>query len=259
MSESRSIVVITGMSGAGRTTALRVLEDLGYFCIDNLPTPLLAQSVALCSEQGGRLRVGIGMDVRVRAFLDEADVEIGRLKGSGATVTVIFLDADDSVLVRRYSESRRPHPLTTEIPGADLLSLIRAERERLLDLRGRADRVIDTSDLNAHEFRRFLVDVYAIAGAAQMTTRVMSFGFKYGIPIEADLMFDLRYLPNPHFVPALRPRTGLDADVAAYVMNHPESREMVDELERLLVPLLPRYAKEGKVILTVAVGCTGGR
>ena len=259
MTEERSIVVVTGMSGAGRTTALHVLEDLGYFCIDNLPTPLLAQTVALCSGQNGQSRIGIGMDVRVRAFLDEADDEITRLKARGEPFTVIFLDAEDSVLVRRYSESRRPHPLSSDAPSSDLLSLIRAERERLLDLRERADRVIDTSHLNTHEFRRLLVDVFAGAGAPRMTTRIMSFGFKYGIPVEADLMFDLRFLPNPHFVPALRPKTGLDEDVAAYVLERPEARDMLGELEHLLLPLLPRYAKEGKVVLTVAIGCTGGR
>jgi UPF0042 nucleotide-binding protein len=145
------------------------------------------------------------------------------------------------------------------VPDADLLSLIRVERERLLDLRHRADRVIDTSQLNTHEFRRLLVDVFAGAGAPRMTTRVMSFGFKYGIPVEADLMFDMRFLPNPHFVPELRPKTGLDPDVATFVVERPEAREMLDELEHLLLPLLPRYAKEGKVVLTIAIGCTGGR
>jgi UPF0042 nucleotide-binding protein len=255
--DARSIVVITGMSGAGRSTALHVLEDLGYFCIDNLPTPLLAQAVTLCSEQN--LRIGVGTDVRVRAFLDEADDEITRLKERGEPFTVIFLDADDNVLVRRYSESRRPHPLSREMRDADLLSLIRVERERLIDLRQRADRVIDTSQLNTHEFRRLLVDVFAGTGAPQMTTRVMSFGFKYGIPVEADLMFDVRFLPNPHFVPALRPKTGLDPEVSKYVLDRAEAREMLDELERLLLPLLPRYAKEGKVVLTVAIGCTGGK
>ena len=259
MNGKRSIVVVTGMSGAGRTTALHVLEDLGYYCIDNLPTPLLAQAVALCADEGGHNRIGIGTDVRVRAFLEGADAEIDGLKARGDSVTVIFLDAEDPSLVRRYSESRRPHPLTSEMPNADLPAMIRAERERLLDLRERADRVIDTSQLNTHEFRRLLVDVFAGAGAPRMSTRIMSFGFKYGIPIEADLMFDLRFLPNPHFVPALRPKTGLDPAVSGYVLERPEAREMLDELEHLMLPLLPRYAKEGKVVLTVAIGCTGGR
>lgn len=259
MSHARSIVVVTGMSGAGRSTALHVLEDLGYFCIDNLPTPLLAQTVALCADQGGHARIGIGMDVRVRAFLEGCDDEIDRLKARGEPFTVLFLDAEDSVLVRRYSETRRPHPLSMEMPGKDLLALIQAERERLLDLRARADRVVDTSRLNVHEFRRLLVEIFTGTGGTRMTTRILSFGFKHGIPIDADLMFDVRYLPNPHFVPELRSRTGLDPEVAAYVLDRPEGQELLTELERLLTPLLPRYAREGKVVLTVAIGCTGGK
>jgi UPF0042 nucleotide-binding protein len=259
IADARSVVVITGMSGAGRSTALHVLEDLGFYCIDNLPTPLLAQVVSLCAEHGGHARIGVGMDVRVRAFLGSADDEIDLLKSRGEPMTVIFLDADDAALVRRYSESRRPHPLSTEMPGADLLEMIRTERERLDDLRARADRVLDTSRLNAPEFRRLLLEVFSGSDATRMTTRVVSFGFKYGIPIESDLMFDVRFLPNPHFVPDLRPRSGKDPDVAAYVLDRPEGQDLLRELERLLAPLLPRYAREGKVVLTLAIGCTGGR
>jgi UPF0042 nucleotide-binding protein len=259
MTHARSIVVVTGMSGAGRTTALHVLEDLGFFCIDNLPTPLLAQAVALCADQGGHARIGIGLDVRMRVFLDGSEDEIDRLKARGEPFTVIFLDAEDHVLVRRYSESRRPHPLSAEMPGGDLLALIQSERERLLDLRARADRMIDTTRLNTHEFRRLLLEIFSGEDTTRMTTRVVSFGFKHGIPVDADLMFDVRYLPNPHFVPELRPRTGLDPAVAGYVLERYEGQELLGELEQLLVPLLPRYAREGKVVLTVAVGCTGGR
>jgi UPF0042 nucleotide-binding protein len=199
------------------------------------------------------------MDVRVRAFLDEADDEIDRLKARGEPFTILFMDADDPALVRRYSESRRPHPLASEIGTTDLPVLIQAERERLLDLRRRADRVVDTSRLTSHELRRLLIGLVAGASGVPMTTRIMSFGFKHGIPIDADLMFDCRYLPNPHFVPDLRPRTGQDPDVARYVLDRPEGQELVVELERFLTPLLPRYAREGKVVLTVAIGCTGGR
>jgi UPF0042 nucleotide-binding protein len=258
-SHARTIVVITGMSGAGRTTALHVLEDLGFYCVDNLPTPLLGQTVALCADQGGHARIGVGMDVRVRAFLEGANDEIDRLKARGEPLAVVFVDADDAVLVRRFSESRRPHPLSTEMPGADLINMIKVERERLLGLRSRADRVVDTSRLTTHGLRRLLIEVFAGAGATRMTTRVVSFGFKYGLPIDADLVFDVRYLPNPHFIPELRPHTGRDPDVATYVLERPETQELLGELERLLSPLLPRYAQEGKVVLTVAVGCTGGR
>lgn len=252
-------MLVTGLSGAGRTTALHVLEDLGYYCLDNLPTPLLAQAVTLCADQGGHPRVAVGVDVRLRAFLDACDDEIDRLKHRGEPVTVIFLDAEDPVLVRRYSESRRPHPLSAEQPGADLQSLITLERERLTDLRVRADRVLDTSRLNAHEFRRLLLEVFSNTDSTRMTTRFVSFGFKHGVPLDADLMFDVRHLPNPHFVPALKPRSGLDPEVASYVLERPETRELLGDLEKLLQPLLPRYAREGKVVLTVAIGCTGGR
>lgn len=259
MSLARSIVVVTGMSGAGRSTALHVLEDLGYFCIDNLPTPLLAQAVALCGDQAGHARIGVGMDVRVRAFLDGADDEIDRLKARGEPFTVMFVDADDAVLVRRFSESRRPHPLAAEIKGADLLTLIQAERERLIDLRRRSDRVIDTSKLTTHDLRRLLHEIFSGSESTSMQTRIMSFGFKHGLPVDADLVFDVRYLPNPHFVPELRPRSGKDPDVARYVLECPEAQELLNQLEHLLAPLLPRYAREGKVVLTMAVGCTGGR
>ena len=176
-------------------------------------------------------------------------------------MTVIFLDASDETVIRRYSESRRPHPLAAAHPTEDLAALIARERESLADLRGRADRVIDTTSLTVHDLRRMLIEHFTLTEGMtlRMTTRVLSFGFKYGVPSDADIVFDARFLPNPHFVPGLRPRSGRDADVAAFVLDSTEGGEFVDALERLLAPLLPRYAREGKVALTVAVGCTGGR
>ena len=255
------IVVVTGLSGAGRSTALRVLEDLSFDCIDNLPTPLIEQAVALSSGTGSVLRMGIGMDVRVRAMLEGAGAVIDALRAHKHRVSVIFLDAADEALVRRYSESRRPHPLAAQQPGEDLAALITRERERLADLRARADRVIDTSALTVHDLRRLLIEHFTLAEGAtlRMSTRVLSFGFKYGIPADADLVFDARFLPNPHFVPALRPRSGKDPAVAEFVLDTVEGREFIDALEAMLTPLLPRYAREGKVALTVAIGCTGGR
>lgn len=255
------IVVVTGLSGAGRSTALRVLEDLSFDCIDNLPTPLIEQAVALSASTGGLLRMGIGMDVRVRAMLEGAGAVIETLRAHRHRVSVIFLDAADEALVRRYSESRRPHPLAAQHPGEDLAALITRERERLADLRARADRVIDTSALTVHDLRRLLIEHFTQAEGAvlRMNTRVLSFGFKYGVPFDADLVFDARFLPNPHFVPALRPRSGKDPEVALFVLDTVEGAEFVDALETLLAPLLPRYAREGKVALTVAIGCTGGR
>ena len=255
------IVVVTGLSGAGRSTALRVLEDLSFDCIDNLPTPLIEQAVALSANTGAVPRMGIGMDVRVRAMLEGAGAVIETLRAHKHRVSVIFLDAADEALVRRYSESRRPHPLAAQHPADDLAALITRERERLADLRARADRVIDTSALTVHDLRRLLIEHFTQAEGAtlRMNTRVLSFGFKYGIPVDADLVFDARFLPNPHFVPALRPRSGKDSEVARFVLETVEGREFVDAIETLLAPLLPRYAREGKVALTVAIGCTGGR
>lgn len=257
----RNVVVITGMSGAGRTTALHVLEDLSFYCLDNLPTPLLQSAVALWEGHASVTRIGVGIDVRVREFLDGADDAVRALRDSGERVSVIFLDAADETLVRRFSEARRPHPLAEQFPGADLQGLIHIERERLSDLRALADQVIDTTRLNVHELRRLLVDHFrnALGATLRMQTRVLSFGFKYGVPVDADLVFDARFLANPHFVPDLRPRSGRDPAVAAFVLENPEGREFLDAIGALVTPLLPRYAREGKVVLTVAVGCTGGR
>jgi UPF0042 nucleotide-binding protein len=259
VSVDRSIVVITGMSGAGRSTALHVLEDLGYDCIDNLPPPLVAEAVKLCSEGAKQPRIGIGMDVRARVFLDSVDDEVDKLRAQGVRAQLVFLDAADSVIVRRYSESRRPHPLSVEHPDEDLPTLIAREREQLTDLRAKADRVVDTSRLNAHEFKRHLVELFAGDGAPKMTTRLITFGFKHGPPTEADLMFDMRHLPNPHFVRDLKPLSGKDIAVAKYVLDRPEGHAMLKSLEAFLAPLLPQYACEGKVVLTIAIGCTGGR
>ena len=257
----RFIVVVTGLSGAGRSTALRVLEDLSFHCIDNLPTPLLMQAVSLWTSRVGDGRVALGMDVRVGAFLDGADAAVQDLRSGGARVHVLFLDAADEALVRRFSESRRPHPLAPLFPGDDLAQLIQRERERLGGLRGLADRVIDTTRLTVHDLRRELIAHFSseVGTTLQMTTRVVSFGFKYGVPVDADNVFDARFLPNPHFVPALRPRTGRDPEVARFVLETPEGTEYLNAVTSLLVPLLPRYAREGKVTLTIAVGCTGGR
>jgi len=250
------IVVVTGMSGAGRTSAIHVLEDLGYFCVDNLPPKLAPQLVRLLGD-GELSRVGLGVDVRTGAFLAGAGDLLDELSASGHEVELLFLDCADEILVRRFSEARRPHPLGT---GGDLLEAIGRERDRLSSLRMRARRIIDTSRLSVHELRRTLVETLGHAGARpQMRIRVVSFGFKYGLPVDADLVFDLRFLPNPHFVPELRPLTGRDAPVAAYVLGAPETRTMLAELERLLGDWIPRFEAEGKAYLTVAVGCTGGR
>jgi UPF0042 nucleotide-binding protein len=251
------IVVVTGMSGAGRTSALHVLEDLGFFCVDNLPPKLAPQLVTLLAEGGELPRLGLGIDVRTGGFLAGAGDLLDGLIASGHEVEVVFLDCADEVLVRRYSETRRPHPLAA---NGDVVDAIARERERLAGLRVRARRVIDTSRLSVHELRKVLVETIAHAGERPtMRVRVVSFGFKYGLPVDADLVFDLRFLPNPHHVPDLKPLTGRDPPVADYVLSAPESISYLRDLERTLADWLPRYEAEGKAYLTIAVGCTGGR
>ncbi len=257
----RVVVVITGVSGAGRTTALHVLEDLSFYCVDNLPTPLLPETIALWHTSPSLRRMGIGLDVRGGEFLASADDAVRSLRAKGEHVGVVFLDAADEALVRRFSETRRRHPLASAFPDEDVAGLIHREREAIGDLRALADQVIDTTRLSVHDLRRLLIDHFrsTTGTALRMQTRIVSFGFKYGVPADADLVFDARFLANPHFVPELRPRSGKDPAVSGFVLEHPEGREFLASLEGFVAPLLPKYAREGKVVLTVAVGCTGGR
>lgn len=256
------VVVVTGMSGAGRSTALHVLEDLGFYCVDNIPPALASSLLELAESNAGTEkarveRLGLGVDVRTVAFLEGAGTAIAGLREAGHELDVIFLDATDEVLVRRYSETRRPHPLA---PGGDVQGAISLERERLAELRAIANRTIDTSELTVHDLKRVLVDELARGGEGrQMVVRIVSFGFKYGLPIDADLVFDLRFLPNPHFVPELRPKTGREKDVSDYVLQRPETDELLADIGQFFEHTLPRYQREGKAYLTVAIGCTGGR
>jgi UPF0042 nucleotide-binding protein len=257
MSEAPHIVVVTGLSGAGRSTALRVLEDAGFFCVDNLPPRLAPELLGLVGREGKLGRLGLGIDVRTGAFLSGAEETLAELEAAGHRVQVIFLDCADDVLVRRFSETRRPHALART---GDLQGAIVRERERLAGLRERADVVIDTTDFTVHDLRHQLIDyIGRDPDRPSMVLRLVSFGFKYGIPVHADLVFDLRFLPNPHFVEELRPKTGMDPEVSAYVMEAPETRELLRHLRPLLDYALPQYAREGKAYLTVALGCTGGR
>jgi UPF0042 nucleotide-binding protein len=257
MSEEPQVFVVTGLSGAGRSTALRVLEDAGIFCVDNLPPTLALDLLNLASSERQHSRVGLGIDVRTGAFLSGATEALSALEEAGHQVRVIFLDCADEVLVRRFSETRRPHALA---PSGDLQRAISSERERLSGLRARADIVIDTTSFTVHDLRRHLIEyVGREVERPSMVVRFVSFGFKFGIPVHADLVFDLRFLPNPHFVETLRERTGLDADVSEYVLSAPETRELIGHLVPLLRFLIPRYGQEGKAYLTIALGCTGGR
>lgn len=255
------LVVVTGLSGAGKSTALHTLEDLGFFCVDNLPTVLAPQAVELC-EKGGMTRIALGMDVRVRTFLGAMENVTKELAKGDRAVEVLFLDASDEALLRRFNETRRPHPLSSEKEGSlAVLDGIALERERLAPLRALAGRVIDTTRLSVHDLRRAIVGHFSAAagGAPRMMTRVVSFGFKYGAPVDADLVLDVRFLDNPFFVQDLSALPGTDPRVRKFVMENPETAEFVAKSKELLLFSLPKYEREGKSYLTVAVGCTGGR
>lgn len=261
-----TVVVVSGLSGAGKSQALHALEDLGFFCVDNLPTVLAPQAVALC-ERGQMTRLALGIDVRVRAFLGEVANVLQLLEAGGQRdLHVLFLDASDETLLHRFSETRRPHPLSTAGAGGSegalaVLDGVRVERERLAPLRAQATRVIDTTNTSVHELRRILVAHFgpASGGAPRMVTRIVSFGFKFGSPVDADVVLDVRFLDNPYFVPGLKLLSGLDAPVADHVLGSPDTQEFLRRTGALLEYVLPRYEREGKSYLTIAIGCTGGR
>ena len=250
-------VVITGLSGAGRSEAAKVLEDVGYFVIDNLPPSLIQRVADLALVGGERSRVALVVDSRGGAFggdVSELTRALDSLRSRNVRLRVVFLEASDRVLVRRYEQTRRRHPVGAE----RVAEAIALERDLLRDLHAAADLVIDTSDLNPHELRaRILV---AFAGeAAGLTVNVTSFGFKYGLPLDADIVLDVRFLPNPHWVPELRPRTGQDQAVREYVLAQDATKLFMERLEGMLEVALPGYVGEGKHYLTVAIGCTGGK
>jgi RNase adapter protein RapZ len=253
------LIIVTGASGSGRASAMRVLEDLGFYCVDNLPVALAEAVMRLATSRDPRLAgVALGIDARERLFFPQWPRVFNDLERNGFRPEVLFLDASDEVLVRRYSESRRPHPMAES--GASVADGIRRERLALAEMRERANRVIDTSALTVHELRE--VVTAAVLGAASgnaMTVALVSFGYKYGLPVGMDLVLDARFLPNPFFVPELRPLDGMDERVRAYVLQQPEARRFVDEIVRLLGFLLPLYRREGKSYLTIGLGCTGGR
>ncbi len=261
------LVFVTGLSGAGRSTAVAALEDLGYFCIDNLPSTVVPATLDTLAGHGVT-RIALGIDVRVGAFFDQAaSVVDGVQMDRRLDVSVLFLDASDEALLRRFGSTRRPHPLSAAgSPGPQhlataLLEGIGFERSRLAGLRARATIVMDTTSLNVHELRRRVVDLYGpeSSGQSTMRTRVVSFGFKYGAPIDADLVLDVRFLNNPFFVEELRHLTGRDAEVRRYVLDDPDGQQYLELVDAFLEFCLPRFEREGRSYLTVAVGCTGGQ
>jgi UPF0042 nucleotide-binding protein len=250
-------IVLTGLSGAGKSQAIRALEDLGYFCVDNLPTTLIPTLATLVMRGGEIEKVAIVVDVREGSFLSSFPRVLTRLrKTRGLNPVLIFLEASDAALLRRFSETRRPHPLAPDRSAAEG---IRDERIRLRRIREMADEIVDTSDLTVHELRRFFMTLMRDRAQGSLVVTLLSFGYKYGLPMDADLVFDVRCLPNPHFVPALRSKTGLDRAVSAFILKDASTREFIDRLEAFLAWVLPFYVSEGKSYLTVAIGCTGGR
>ena len=256
---TRRFVILTGLSGAGKTQAIRALEDLGFFCVDNLPSAMIPTMAELASRaDDGLEKVAIVADVREGGFLKEFPRVFRRLQSMpGITPRLIFLEANPSTLVRRFSETRRPHPLA---PDRSVAEGIREERAKMNSIRAMADLILDTSNLTVHELRDVFMRMSRDEGQrAAMVVTVVSFGYKNGVPLDADLVFDVRCLPNPHFVETLRPLTGRDRAVVRYMRRYASTREFLDRLTAFLKFALPQYVQEGKSYLTVAIGCTGGR
>ncbi|HEX9822673.1 MAG TPA: RNase adapter RapZ [Methylomirabilota bacterium] len=253
-----TFVVITGLSGAGKSYAIKCFEDMGFFCVDNLPTTLIPTFADLIARSSDTItRVALGVDVREGEYLTHLLDTLGELRKRGHGVEVLFLEAGEEALVRRYRETRRRHPLA---PDGNVVDGIRAERKALSTMREVADRLVDTSALTVHQLKDLLIEMYVAPGQRPgLAVSLVSFGFKHGVPFDADLVFDVRFLPNPHFVEGLRPLDGRDARVREFILAHADSRELLRRLEDFLGFVLPAYQREGKAYLTVAVGCTGGR
>ncbi|BDG03683.1 RNase adapter RapZ [Anaeromyxobacter oryzae] len=252
------VVILTGVSGSGKSTALRALEDAGFYCVDNLPIVFLEKLLELSGHTAGEVsRIALVVDAREGRFLVEAPRVIQELRQQGADVEVIFLDASDESLVRRYSETRRRHPLAGE--GGTVPDGIATERLALADLKAIADEVIDTTTLNVHELKRLVGRRFVAGEGAKLGVTVVSFGYRFGIPTHADLVLDVRFLPNPFFIPELKPFPGTDPRVASFVLGQADAKAFLDRVAELCGFLLPRYRTEGKSYLTIAIGCTGGK
>jgi RNase adapter protein RapZ len=251
------LVVITGLSGSGKGSALKAFEDLGYHCVDNLPIDLILKFADLCSAPGSRIkRAAVVVDIREGEALSELPVTYQKLDRKGLKLSLLFLEATDKTLIRRFEETRRPHPLGANLPVREG---IRLERALLKPMRQLADAIVDTTHMNVHELRSFIQDRFGGQRHKTMLISVVSFGFRFGVPQDADLVFDVRFLPNPNYISHLRHKTGRDPDVRRYIDSHSQTRELVSRLSDLLLYLLPHYVREGKSYLTIAIGCTGGR
>lgn len=258
LADEVQLVIITGMSGAGKTVAVHSFEDLGFFCVDNLPPALMPKFLELMKESGNKMnKVALVMDLRGREFFDTLLRVIDELSDSTwVTPKILFLDADDAALVRRYKETRRSHPLA---PDGLPLDGINQERKLLEDLKGQAQLIYNTSNMKPKELREKILVEFSANKQAIFTVNVMSFGFKHGIPIDADLVFDVRFLPNPHYIDHMRPKTGLEEEVSGYVLKWNDTQKFLAKTTDLLTFMLPHYKREGKSQLVVAIGCTGGQ
>jgi len=251
-------VIVTGLSGAGKTQAIWCLEDLGFFCVDNLPPTLIPKFAELCAQSEGKInKIALVVDIRGGGFFDAVYDSLENLKSLGIKCEILFLDASDETLVRRFKESRRRHPLGTH---GRVLDGIREERLKLEELKGKASKVIDTSNLSNKQLKEQITLLYGGDNEEHnLNINVMSFGYKYGIPMDADLVFDVRFLPNPHYIEELRPLSGNDSEVQDYVLDSPVSRTFMKKFSGLIKFLIPHYIKEGKTSLVIAIGCTGGQ
>ncbi len=253
-SEPKRVFVISGVSGAGKSQALKVFEDFGWFCVDNLPIALLDDFARLVEKSPVMTRVALGMDVREGRLLAALPSQLREMKEKGLGIRVLFLDASNESLVRRFSETRHRHPL-----GGKIAEAVKQERRLLAPIKGAADKVIDTTQLTLGELKEKISETLGLTRTREMTLQVVSFGYKNGAPIDADIIMDVRFLPNPYYLPALRLKTGLDGAVQRYILSQPIARRFLGDWLKLITQLLPHYVKEGKSYLTIAVGCTGGR
>ena len=252
-------VIVTGLSGAGKTQAIRSLEDLGYFCVDNLPPTLIPKFAEACFETDGRIdKIALVIDIRGGEFFDDLFESLNYLKKQNYKYEILYLDASDEVIIKRFKETRRKHPLA---PDGRIIHGITLERNRLKEVRNRADNIVNTSNTSTRELRDTITKIYAEAGQIEMELMitVVSFGFKYGIPVDSDLVFDVRFLPNPYYIPELKKFCGLDKEVKDYVLGYAETKTFISKLQDMLAFLLPNYLREGKRQLIISIGCTGGR